>query len=354
MSVILTSLGLEATALDIERDAFEAALSRAPDGMLPDSLVNSSSFVDAAFAAIVTPAPAALLSLVISRERVKNWKLRTTAWGAGGAVVTTLDIPVDAAKRGDIPESAEPLVVAAWSTSADHLRAIVQPTESAVLIWRDSARVTMADSQALDLFGKPGSATRRCVWENAVAISVADTSSLIKSERARKLLAVALCSEPASYRLLSFYRLLESVYLSSLLDGINAGFFGNPSKALNEAGDALKAEWRQLVALAANRGLGSQFESLSIEYKRLKNGSRYLSAIDHALSPVVGREASVPGCSLNAQHGCRVLYQIRCSIAHAGSGNVVFEDAPDGDTALSQLLPILEDIVYALLDVTIR
>ncbi|MNY54519.1 hypothetical protein D3C86_1904050 [compost metagenome] len=100
--------------------------------------------------------------------------------------------------------------------------------------------------------------------------------------------------------------------------------------------------------LAEKSGLTAEFETFGIEVGALMAaGNVFITMLDR----------SAKADSLYGQGGFKkavlLFYKLRCSIAHAGTSSVIFEQFPDSNLAALALLPSIEAIALKSLKISI-
>ncbi|WP_164074888.1 hypothetical protein [Stenotrophomonas maltophilia] len=156
-----------------------------------------------------------------------------------------------------------------------------------------------------------------------------------------KLLQEALAESRARWRFIALYRVFESAYLLALVDSFKASFFANPKRATSQVKDALDSELNQFKEVVSVNSLQQYFEAIRDEAAKL-SGNTLIKAIETEI-----RESGEKGPSWKV--GVAIIYKLRCAIVHAGQKHVVFDRHQDGNDALVDLVPLLEDAVLALL-----
>jgi len=80
----------------------------------------------------------------------------------------------------------------------------------------------------------------------------------------------------------------------------------------------------------------------------MAQSNRYIAAIDK------NAEADNYYKSQNvAEKAVLRFYKMRCSIAHAGTSSVIYEQMPDANAATIALLPMVEEIIHKSLNISI-
>ncbi len=156
-----------------------------------------------------------------------------------------------------------------------------------------------------------------------------------------KLLQEALAETRVRWRFIALYRVFESAYLLALMDSFKSGFFANPKRATGQVKDALESELNQFKEVVSVNALEQYFEVIRAEAIKLSSNT-LVKAIEDEL-----KEQNEKGPPWKV--GVAIVYKLRCAIVHAGQKHVVFDRHQDGNDALVELVPLLEDAVLALL-----
>jgi hypothetical protein len=156
-----------------------------------------------------------------------------------------------------------------------------------------------------------------------------------------KLLQEALAETRVRWRFIALYRVFESAYLLALMDSFKSSFFANPKRATSQVKEALESELNQFKEVVSVNGLEQYFEVIRAAALKLKSNT-LINAIEGEL-----KEQNVKGPTWKV--GVAIIYKLRCAIVHAGQKHVVFDRHQDGNDALVELVPLLEDAVLALL-----
>tara|TARA_R100000750_G_scaffold61317_1_gene52096 strand:- start:1121 stop:1555 length:435 start_codon:yes stop_codon:yes gene_type:complete len=133
--------------------------------------------------------------------------------------------------------------------------------------------------------------------------------------------------------------LLENAYLKNIKDALLSDFDKDATNAVEAAKKKLQSEVNQLLDLMTADNLEDDFESFNDAYEGLVvQNNRYIVAVDRA-----AKNEALYKESINKKAVLR-FYKIRCSIAHAGTSSVIFEQMPDSAEAITALLPSVEAI----------
>jgi hypothetical protein len=174
----------------------------------------------------------------------------------------------------------------------------------------------------------------------------APTRSL--SQMQARLFFEAVATSHPKWRFLSFYRILENAYLTNIKDVLIAEFDKDAARAVEEAKKKLQSEANQLVDLMVVGRLEAEFLAFNAEFDNLMVAmNQYVIALDRASQgDQLYRE--------NSKKAVLRFYKMRCSIAHAGTSSVIFEQMPDSIAAMILLLPSVEALVLKSLAITTR
>lgn len=184
--------------------------------------------------------------------------------------------------------------------------------------------------------------------DSAARVTVGVRPDSISAVQAR-LLREALTAKLPKWRCLSLYRILENAYLSTIKRALLAAFDDDATKAVKDAQAKLASEVNQLVALAEEAGLIQEFLAFNTEYEKLLGaGNRFIIMLDK------GAEAESLYKSQDLYKKAVIrLYKLRCSIAHAGTSSVIYEQFPDADAAAYGLAPTMESIAIKSMKITL-
>ncbi|WP_267109546.1 hypothetical protein [Xanthomonas sacchari] len=183
------------------------------------------------------------------------------------------------------------------------------------------------------------------IWSSKRIVELGGTTLAKRPEMmAGKLLQEALSETRPRWRFIAFYRVFESAYLLAVRDSFVKDFLSAPDSASSQVVKALQSELEQFNQVVKHHQLESYFEKIRND-ALAANANRFLLGIGRNIGENVGRETW--------RHGVSFIYKIRCSIVHAGQKSIIFDRFPDGDEALSLLLPGLEKAVLCLLGLRI-
>jgi hypothetical protein len=129
-------------------------------------------------------------------------------------------------------------------------------------------------------------------------------------------------------------------------------FDTQPKFALKEAATQLSSELTQLITLAESTDLRSECVKWNDTFEiLLTTQNSYAIAIDSEAREDRGIYGSKP--EKIYKKALLRLYKLRCSIAHAGTSSVIYEQHTDADAAAITLIPDMEEIIYKLLKIQI-
>jgi hypothetical protein len=173
--------------------------------------------------------------------------------------------------------------------------------------------------------------------------SPSDALGLVPS----RLFFEAVGSGHPKWRFLSFYRILENSYLNNIKKVLLDEFDRDAGRAVEEAKKKLQAEVNQLIDLVTANALAPEFHDFNREFDTLiARGNNFLISIDRAAQNEQLYRADV------LKKAVVRFYKLRCSIAHAGTSSVIYEQTPDANVAMLELLPSVESIVLKSLRIS--
>jgi hypothetical protein len=155
--------------------------------------------------------------------------------------------------------------------------------------------------------------------------------------------ASSLRTSPLKFRFLELYRMMEARFLAEIKAKLILNFDAEPSAALSESIDALKSELNQIVGLAETQK--DAFEACWTVIDQVKNTNRFSAALFRRVA-----KKGVDGGG-KWKTGAALVYQIRCSIVHAGEKDLIFERFPDGEEVVEMLIPCVERAALMLVGV---
>ncbi len=213
---------------------------------------------------------------------------------------------------------------------------------------RNAVVHTVAGLLGLEDGGLGSSPALSPVCAAATELHVAAPTRAFSAVQARLFFESVTANTP-KWRFLSFYRLLENAYLSNIKSVLLQEFDKDAARAVDDARKKLASEVNQLVDLMTEGRMEAEFEAFNQEFDTLiAGGNQYITALDRgAQSEALYRQEVAKKAVLR-------FYKMRCSIAHAGTSSVIFEQMSDSVPATTALLPAVEAIALKSLAVTIR
>lgn len=194
-------------------------------------------------------------------------------------------------------------------------------------------------------------------WPSLRAPSLARQATIVKVDTpASKItpIQIRLLREAATvaypkWRCLSLYRILENAYLTNIKQALFAEFDVDAGRALESAKNKVSSEMMQLVSLAEDAELKTEFQLFNAEIDGLiaANNQFILKLDSGAKSDPLYRSPDI------FKKGVLRLYKLRCSIAHAGTSSVIYEQFADADSAATALLPAIEAIALKSLKILV-
>lgn len=158
------------------------------------------------------------------------------------------------------------------------------------------------------------------------------------------ILNEAISESRIKWRFLLLYRILENGYIRNLLEVIQNNIFFKPKDTLSKATETLANEYSQLTNLVEQNGLTPIFERIQRATHNTRN--LYLGAIKAKLEQDPRAKNSKP-----FQKGAFIIYQIRCSIVHAGEMSIFYDKYPDAEAGLHELYDLFDSAVFKYLGV---
>lgn len=153
----------------------------------------------------------------------------------------------------------------------------------------------------------------------------------------------SLQTSPLKFRFLELYRMIEARFLADIKAKLIRNFDAEPAIALSTAADALKSEMTQIAGLALN--YPEPFEACWTKLSSMKNENRFTAALFQRVEKKGHHSGG------KSKFGAALIYQMRCAIVHAGEKDMIFEKYPDGDAAISAILPDVERAAFLLVGV---
>lgn len=229
-----------------------------------------------------------------------------------------------------------------WRNLAKGLAIVAQPHPI-----RDEVTHTVAALLGLKDGGLGSSATLAPVAEQANELHIGAPVSTLNQVQARLFFEAVATNHP-KWRFLSFYRLLENAYLTNIKKVLLAEFDNDAGRAIEDAKKKLQSEVNQLVDLMKQLQLDAEFISFNSEFEnQIAAGNQYAIALDRG-----AQEEALYRSQETQKKAVLRFYKMRCSIAHAGTSSVIFEQMPDAMSAAAALMPTVEAIVLKSLAVT--
>ena len=208
---------------------------------------------------------------------------------------------------------------------------------------RTVAAVFGFEDAGFELFVAPPSIT-----ESATNINIGSPTRHFSEVQGRLVFEAASVTHP-KWRFLSLYRILENAYLRNIRETLLGDFDKDASKAVDDAKKKLSSEVNQLIDLMKSQQLGAQFIAFNVEFEaQLVQHNRYVTALD--------KNAETDANYRNQDVAVKAVvrfYKMRCSIAHAGTSSVIYEQLPDANTATIALLPTVEAIAHGSLNISL-
>jgi hypothetical protein len=199
----------------------------------------------------------------------------------------------------------------------------------------------------LNYAGMSSVATAAAVAAEASEVHIRAPGRPLEAVQAKLFFEAVTISHP-KWRFLSLYRILENAYLSNIKKALISAFDMDATRAVEDAKKKLQSEVNQLISLMTEIGMESEFQSFDAAFEvLLAQGNRYCHALDRN-----AREEPQYGQGLDKKAVVR-FYKMRCSIAHAGTSSVIYEQLSDADSATVALLQSVEAIALRSLGIWI-
>ncbi|UWP97682.1 hypothetical protein [Aliiroseovarius crassostreae] len=185
--------------------------------------------------------------------------------------------------------------------------------------------------------------------------SIALEGSLSQSgsfQRAARYYGQSLSNRKEKYGALELYRALESGFLSMILAQVTNQFHIDAKRSLKAALDALEKERLQLASACQVLNI---LEPATKVARAINSSGPRGNKLAEELKQAFDKDTSPKphGVEHIEWQGIWYIYQIRCSIAHAGAKGIVFEDfGADGDELLQEIYLHLEQMVLGALGIT--
>lgn len=211
----------------------------------------------------------------------------------------------------------------------------------------DSVGQTIAAIFGLEDAGLGISAAPLSLTNSATNFQISSSTGRFSPVQGRLVFEATAATHP-KWRFLSLYRILENSYLRIVKESLVRDFDADAGKAVEEAKKKLASEMNQLISLMKDQGLGHLFLKFNIKFEEQINiGNRYIVAVD--------RNAKTEGLYNSQDISVKAVvrfYKTRCSIAHAGTSSVIYEQHPDANSGMIALLPAVEEIIHGSLKIT--
>ncbi len=230
-----------------------------------------------------------------------------------------------------------------WRGRTSGLAIIAEPISSNAEVARTVAAVFGLEDAGLGLAVAPSSITL-----SATDIRIGTPTCCFSEVQGRLVFEAASATHP-KWQFLSLYRILEHAYLRNIKETLIDEFDKDANKAVEEAKKKLSSEVNQLADLMKCKNLDTEFVAFNDEFeKQLALQNRYINAINRSAElDIMYRDKEI------AKKAVLRFYKIRCSIAHAGTSSVIYEQMPDANKATIALLPTVEAIIQKSLNISL-
>ena len=186
------------------------------------------------------------------------------------------------------------------------------------------------------------------VSANATELHIAAPTRALNPVQARLFFEAVATNHP-KWRFLSFYRILENAYLTNIKKVLIDEFDKDAGRAVEEAKKKLQSEVNQLVDLMTENHIDTEFLAFNAEFDcQIAAGNQYITALDR------GAQSEALYRSEVSKKAVLRFYKMRCSIAHAGTSSVIYEQLQDSADAMIALLPSVEAIALKSLSISVR
>ncbi|NJA90145.1 hypothetical protein HCX48_13070 [Rhodocyclus tenuis] len=230
-----------------------------------------------------------------------------------------------------------------WRGETEGLAIVAEPLPHKREVARTVAALFSLEDAGFQLPVAPPS-----IAQSSSNINIGSPARHFSEVQGRLVFEAASVTHP-KWRFLSLYRILENAYLRSIKEALLEEFDKDANKAVEDARKKLTSEINQLVNLMKSQKLDSQFIAFNDEFeKQLLQRNRYVTALDKTAELESGfgnRDVAVKAVVR--------FYKMRCSIAHAGTSSVIYEQLPDANAAVIDLLPAVEAIVHGSLNISL-
>lgn len=170
----------------------------------------------------------------------------------------------------------------------------------------------------------------------------------LSKDKIRKLLISAHPYFEGKFGFLEMYRALEVGHLSSVRKAFNDKILTDAKSAIKTAEKSVSSDKNMLATFTKETGSESFFKKIFSEVEMLgKTGNSFANELMKKANADVSNKPSL----INQQcwQGTTIVYQIRCSIAHAGATGIVVEDFTDSKEVFLKVNPILESLIANIL-----
>lgn len=230
-----------------------------------------------------------------------------------------------------------------WRGRTAGLAIVAEPFPIKPEVARTIAAVFGFEDAGLGLSVAPPS-----IAKHATNIHIGSPTRCFSEVQGRLVFEAASVTHP-KWRFLSLYRILENAYLRNIREALLDDFDKDASKAVEEAKKKLSTEVNQLINLMRSQQLDTQFTAFNDEFETLLAlRNKYITALD--------RNAESDSNYGNRDVAVKAVvrfYKMRCSIAHAGTSSVIYEQLPDANAATIALLPAVEAIAHRSLNISL-
>ncbi|WP_373928665.1 hypothetical protein QTN93_00455 [Sphingomonas aerolata] len=242
---------------------------------------------------------------------------------------------------GRLPTAVEVAIVKAFAAL---------PPDQHPAIFGGGAEVVLGSLSACVAFRKAASAAEKPMVGETTQFDGATSAVITTSANggvkvAFDCLLNSYATAPLKFRFLELYRVMEALFIADVKSRLLLAFDAEPAAALNVALDALQSELRQITALAEPHQ--ELFEECLTLLGAIKNNNQFAAALFRRSTQ---RKLNSGG---KWQTGAALVYQIRCAVVHAGEKDIIFESFPDGDAAISAILPTVERAALKMLGITL-
>lgn len=194
----------------------------------------------------------------------------------------------------------------------------------------------------------------RSVWAcNADTFFHRSSSSVVQDapagyDTARVSRYVGQCYENYGrrYGFLELFRAAETCFYAGLLSKLNREFLSNPKRITKEVSSALDAEARMINVVISESGAIALGEEVADRVHRLRTQNNSFAA-----ELFRNFERRTEKDNSKTFRAAVYLFQVRCSIAHAGQDGLIYEEFDDADAVLIELFELFEEILLHALGI---